>query len=59
MPGLCRAGNGDRIFVHSTVWKPFPTGGVIKLLRSRDEGETWSAPKSILCSKRPEWNVTF
>lgn len=59
MPGLCRAGNGDLIFVHGTVWEPVPTGGVVKLLRSSDEGKTWSDPKAIVRSKGPEWNVTF
>jgi len=48
MPALCRAANGDLLFAYSTVWEAVPPGGEIKLMRSTDEGKTWSRPKIIV-----------
>ena len=59
MPALCRAGNGDLLFVHGTVWELVPTNGVLKLYRSRDEGKTWAKPTTVVRSKAKDWNVTF
>lgn len=59
MPALCRAGNGELLFAHATYWEPVPTGGVIKLMRSSDEGRTWSKPTIVVRSKADDWNVTF
>jgi hypothetical protein len=44
MPALTRAENGDLLVAFSTEWEPFPWGGVLKLITSRDNGLSWSAP---------------
>jgi hypothetical protein len=56
-PALARAANGDLLLVHGTVWETIPPGGVIKLLRSKDEGKTWSKPTVIARPKSDQWNL--
>lgn len=53
MAALCRAANGDLLLAHSTVWEPFPPGSVIKLMRSTDDGKTWSRPRVIVRPDSP------
>ncbi len=47
MPALTRAPNGDLLVAFSTVWEPFPAGGVLKLVVSKDGGRTWSQPRVL------------
>ncbi len=47
MPALARAPNGDLLVAFSTQWEPFPSGGVLQLVVSKDEGQTW-LPKRVL-----------
>ena len=56
-PDVCRAKNGDLLCVfyagygHVSLPKPgWPRGGRICLVRSRDEGRTWSPPRRLLDS---------
>lgn len=44
MPALTRAPDGDLLVAFSTEWEPFPWGGELRLIRSSDEGRTWSEP---------------
>jgi sialidase-1 len=54
-PDMCRRKNGDIVAVfyagygHVSLPKPpeWPKGGRLCLVRSKDEGKTWSAPKTI------------
>jgi sialidase-1 len=54
-PDMCRLKNGDIVAVfyagyqHVSLPKPpeWPNGGRICLVRSRDEGRTWSPPRTI------------
>lgn len=57
MPALCRAKNGDLLFTFATHWEPAPSGGVIKLMRSTDEGKMWSRPKTIVTPKADGWST--
>ena len=56
-PALCRAANGELLLAHSTVWETVPTGGYVKLYRSRDEGRSWSEPAVVARPRTPEWNI--
>jgi len=47
MPALTRAPNGDLLAAFSTEWEPFPWGGVLKLVVSKDNAATWSKPRVI------------
>lgn len=57
IPALCRAANGDLLLAYSTVWEPFPPGGVIKLMRSTDEGKTWSRSTVIVSTDLPNCGI--
>ncbi len=56
-PALCRAANGDLLFAYSTVWEMMPPGGVVKLMRSSDEGQTWSAPQIVARPFDEHWGI--
>ena len=47
MPAVTRAPNGDILVAFSTVWEPFPWGGILKLTVSKDNGKTWSEPRVL------------
>jgi len=57
MPALTRAPNDDLLVAFSTEWEPFPWGGILKLVRSTDEGRTWSGP--VVLWKDPDPRVTI
>ena len=52
-PGLTRAGNGDLLMSFCTQFDCI-AGGEAYLLRSRDNGATWSAPEPVLRSRKPD-----
>jgi hypothetical protein len=56
-PSLCRAANGDLLFGYNEQWKPPPKCSFLKLMRSADEGRTWSEPTIIVRSKVPGRNI--
>lgn len=51
MPALTRAPNGDLLVAYSTVHEPFPWGGTLMLVVSKDKARTWSKPRVVW---RPE-----
>lgn len=57
MPAMCRAANGDLLLAYATMWEGYPAGGVIKLMRSTDEGKTWSHPRTIVWPKTVVWST--
>ena len=57
MPALTRAPNGDLLVAFSTEWEPFPWGGVLKLIRSSDEGRTWSEPVVLWDDEDPRVTI--
>lgn len=59
MPSLCWAGNGDLLLAYTTNWQPIPpSGGTLKLMRSKDEGRSWSEPRIIVYPKTTDkWSV--
>lgn len=59
MPSLCWAGNGDLLLAYATNWQPIPpSGGTLKLMRSTDEGRTWSEPRIIAHPKTlNQWSI--
>lgn len=52
-PGLAWAGNGDLLVSFCTQFDCLP-GGEAYLLRSTDEGRTWSKPVPMVRSKKPD-----
>jgi len=52
-PGLARAANGDLLVSFCTTFD-CQAGGQAYLLRSSDNGRTWSEPKLILDSRKPD-----
>jgi Neuraminidase (sialidase) len=52
-PGLTRTTNGDFLVSFCTEFDCRP-GGDAHLVRSSDEGRTWSAPMKILGSRKPD-----
>lgn len=56
-PSLCRAGNGDLLFGYNEQWYPPPKRSFLKLMRSADEGRTWSEPTVIVRSEVAGWNI--
>ena len=56
-PALCRAANGDLLIAHSTVWETVPTGGRVEMIRSLDDGHTWSKPTVIARPRCDAWNI--
>jgi hypothetical protein len=52
-PGLTRAANGDLLVSFCTRFDCLPSGEAY-LLRSCDDGRTWSAPRSLLRSRKPD-----
>lgn len=57
MPALTRAPNGDLLVAFSTEWEPFPWGGILKLVRSTDEGRTWSEPVVLWQDEDPRVTI--
>jgi hypothetical protein len=57
MPALTRAPNGDLLVAFSTEWEPFPWGGILKLVRSRDGGRTWTSPTILWQDKDPRVTI--
>ena len=57
IPALCRAANGDLLVAHSTVWETVPTGGRVEMIRSHDDGQTWSKPTAITRPRSGAWNI--
>jgi len=59
MPAICRAGNDELLLAYATHWQPIPpAGGCVKLMRSADDGGTWSRPKTIVRPKDAKtWSV--
>jgi len=57
-PGLTRAANGDLLVSFCTRFDCLP-GGEAYLLRSSDNGRTWSPPTLILRSKKPDGCVNL
>jgi hypothetical protein len=51
-PGLTRAANGDVLVSFCTKFDCLP-GGKGYLVRSRDDGRTWSRPKLVMRSRKP------
>ena len=47
MPSATRAANGDIVVSYGTEWEPFPWGGYQKFTISKDQGKTWSKPKTL------------
>ena len=47
MPAVTRAPNGDLLVAFSTEWEPVPEGGILKLVISKDDGQTWSEPQVL------------
>ena len=41
---MTRARNGDILVAFSTEWEPYPWGGILKIVTSKDQGKTWSSP---------------
>ena len=57
MPALTKAPNGDLLVAFSTEWEPFPAGGVLKLIVSKDHGKTWSKPRILWKAKDPRVTI--
>ena len=59
MPSLCWAGNGDLLLAYATNWQPIPPpGGTLKLMRSTDEGRTWSDSRIVVHPKTSDkWSI--
>jgi hypothetical protein len=57
-PGLTRAANGDVLVSFCTKFDCLP-GGKGYLVRSSDEGRTWSHPKFIMRSRKSEGSINL
>jgi len=57
MPALTQAPNGDLLVAFSTEWEPFPWGGILKVVVSRDRGKTWSQPRTLWQDKDPRVTI--
>jgi len=57
MPALTRAPNGDLLVAFGTEWEPFPWGGILKLITSKDDGRTWSRPTILWQDKDPRVTI--
>src|SRR5262245_56674075 len=57
MPAITRTAVGELICAFSTCWEPFPRGGELRLVRSRDEGRTWSHPEVVWRSPDPRVSI--
>lgn len=57
MPALTRSAMGELLCAFSTCWEPFPRGGELQLVRSPDEGRTWSQPLTLW--RAPDPRVTI
>lgn len=57
MPALTQAPNGDLLVAFSTEWEPFPWGGILKLVVSKDRGKTWSEPRTLWHDKDPRVTI--
>jgi hypothetical protein len=57
MPALTQAPNGDLLVAFSTEWEPFPWGGILKLVVSKDQGKTWSEPRTLWRDEDPRVTI--
>jgi hypothetical protein len=57
MPGMTRAPNGDIFVVFGTKWEPWPWGGVLKMVVSKDQGKTWSKPRLVYKHEDPRYTI--
>ena len=57
MPALTQAPNGNLLVAFSTEWEPFPWGGILKLVVSKDRGKTWSGPRTLWQDKDPRVTI--
>ncbi|MCI0624024.1 MAG: glycoside hydrolase [Acidobacteria bacterium] len=57
MPALTQAPNGNLLVAFSTEWEPFPWGGILKLVVSKDQGETWSKPRTLWRDEDPRVTI--
>ena len=49
MPALCKAANGDILLAFATNWQPIPpAAGNVMLMRSSDNGRTWTKPSKVV-----------
>lgn len=51
-PGLVRAPDGDLVLTFSTMPDGLP-GGQVQVIRSSDNGRTWSQPQVVACASKP------
>ena len=58
MPEVTVSAVGELLCAYSTCWEPFPRGGELRIVRSRDEGRTWSQPELVWRSPDPRVTVT-
>ena len=57
MPATTTAPNGDILVVFSTEWEPFPAGGFVKMVKSKDSGHTWS--EEVVIWKHSDPRITI
>ncbi len=57
MPGMTRAPNGDILVVFGTKWEPWPWGGELRMVVSKDQGRTWSKPRLVYRHADPRYTI--
>lgn len=57
MPQVTRTAVGELLCAYSTCWEPFPRGGELRLVRTADEGRTWTQPELIWRSPDPRVTI--
>lgn len=57
MPAVTRAPNGDVLVALSTQWEVVPAGGLLKLVVSSDQGQTWSPPRVLWKHDHPRVTI--
>ncbi len=56
-PAVTVSAVGELICALSTRWEPFPRGSELQIIRSRDEGRTWSNPETIWKALDPRASI--